>query len=134
MQNAARLSESPVLERDEQLLVHAYVYDDLGYREILLDMEGDAMAGTQSEIRFLYGRPRALSLGFELLPSVVYGELFVEGANLSRLEREATILLERAREFAADARVSEATVRHHAENILRATQAAIRLGGGVVIW
>jgi hypothetical protein len=121
-------------ERDGALLVQTFIYDSGGYKELIIDIDGDDAAGCDAWRERLYACATARALGFEVLPRLARGDLVVEGSELVALEREALLLQDMSELFAARSGLDARDVARFADNIVRAAHRAIGLRGGVIIW
>lgn len=92
------------------------------------------LAGFESYRQKLYGGQAARALGLCLLPQLDGGDLYVEGAELEQLRREAEVALANIERFEAETQTTAERLRPRFENIIAATHRAAELGGGVVIW
>ncbi|MFO0809144.1 MAG: hypothetical protein U0746_11005 [Gemmataceae bacterium] len=117
------------------LLVNAYTRNESGAMQFL-DPEdhGQELAGFEVYRTTFYGGKAARSLNLRLLPSLVEGDLYVEGAALTDLREEANRILSNMDLFTEEAVADGDSLRFRIQNILGAVQRATKAGGGVVIW
>src|SRR5688572_4684603 len=119
------------------LTVEPYVRDSRGC--IAVQHEGGSqahrLAGHESSRRDLWGSDAAISLGLSLLPSLRTKDLYAEGDDLARLEKEVQTLLEHIESVSEQTRCGADYIRERAQNILAAIKRAREFGpdAGVVI-
>jgi len=116
------------------LLVNVFTRDAEGHWNVFDDEEGQEHAGFEACRTKLWGSPAAIALGLTLLPTLAHGDLYAEGTEMERLEREISVVLDNLPELARVSGYEEAYIRARAQNILGAVMRAGQVSGGVVIW
>lgn len=115
------------------LVVHAYRRGPTG-EMILLDEPPapphNDLGGFEAWRTHVWGSPVAQDLGLTLLPTLAETDVFAEGPDLDRLDRELDLVLAHLSAFAAD----PDSLRFRLENIREAIRLARRVdAGGVYI-
>ncbi|GGV93379.1 hypothetical protein GCM10015535_56260 [Streptomyces gelaticus] len=117
------------------LLVHTFVHDEQGNRQLLDDPDdGSDMAGFENSRTRLWGSECARTLGARFLPELATADLHVQPEDVEDFLAECQLLRGHTAELAAHSGYREDYVAARLVNITRAALRARSVGGGVLVW
>ena len=94
----------------------------------------ETLAGFESYRTTLYGSELSKRLGFKLLPTLAFKDIYAEGQDINQLKSEAEIMMCEAAAFGGQANADAEHIKVRAENICKACIRARKMQCNVVIW